>query len=356
MNKVDRVEIVVKAGKGGNGMIGFRREKYVPFGGPDGGDGGVGGAILLEADRNINTFIAFRSKKIYKAGKGGDGGSRKKHGKKGDDVVIRVPVGTIVCAQENGQEVFIDDLDEHGKVITVAEGGRGGLGNIHFATPSNQAPRKATDGEAGEERYLVLDLKLIADIGVIGHPNAGKSTLLGTVSAAKPKTADYPFTTIEPVLGEVKIENRYLIVAEIPGIIEGAHSGKGLGLEFLRHAERTRVLLYLLDGSSGDIEGDYSSLSSEIQLYSTALAQKPGIIAVNKIDLPEVKDKKSEIVKILKNTGMPVYFISAAYGEGIPDLLEAFVRIYDRAYKEVVERETPPAVFRPKPEHRRRYK
>jgi GTP-binding protein len=356
VNKVDRVEITVKAGKGGNGMVSFRREKYVPFGGPDGGDGGIGGAVLLEADRNINTFIAFRSKKIYRAGNGGDGGSRKKHGKKGDDVVIRVPVGTIAYAMENGQEVYVEDLDEHGKVVTIAVGGRGGLGNMHFATPSNQAPRKATVGEAGEEQYLVLDLKLIADIGVIGHPNAGKSTLLGTVSAARPKTADYPFTTIEPVLGEVKIGNRYVIVAEIPGIIEGAHSGKGLGLEFLRHAERTRVLLYLLDGSSNDIAGDYSSLSSELQLYSTALAQKPGIVAVNKIDLPEVRDRKKELIKILKSTGMPVYFISAAYGEGIPELLEALVRIYDSAYEDMVERETPTIVFKPKPEQRRRLK
>lgn len=225
---------------------------------------------------------------------------------------------------------------------------------MHFATPSNQAPRKATDGEQGEERSLVLDLKLIADVGVIGYPNAGKSTLLSTVSAARPKTADYPFTTIEPVLGEVKIGNRYLIIAEIPGIIEGAHSGKGLGLEFLRHAERTRVLLFLLDGNSSDIAGDYSSLSNELQLYNSALAQKPRVVAVNKIDLQEVRDKKAVLADLLKHTGVPVHFISAAYKEGTPELLRALLRLYDEAYKGEIKKDTPSAVFRPKPEKRRR--
>jgi GTP-binding protein len=353
VNKVDKVEIVVRSGKGGNGMVSFRREKYVPFGGPDGGDGGIGGDVCLEADRNINTFIAFRSKKIYKAENGGNGGSKKKHGRKGDDIVVRVPVGTIVNAKEREGELFVADLNEHGKVVTVARGGRGGLGNVHFATPSNQAPRKATDGQPGEERSLVLDLKLIADVGVIGYPNAGKSTLLGTISAARPKTADYPFTTIEPVLGEVKIGNRYLVVAEIPGIIEGAHSGKGLGLEFLRHAERTRVLLYLLDGSSNDIAGDYDNLYKELQLYDLSLVQKPQVIAVNKVDLPEVRDKNTDIINLLKHTGTPVHFISAAYGEGVSELLQTLLRVYDRAYKDEIVREMPPAVFRPKPEKRR---
>ena len=336
-------------------MVSFRREKYVPFGGPDGGDGGIGGDVYLEADRNINTLYAFRSKKVFKARNGGDGGSQKKHGRKGENIVIKVPAGTMIYVKEDEQQVLLADLDEHGKTVVAARGGKGGLGNVHFATPSQQAPKKATEGLPGEERRLVLDLKLIADIGIIGYPNAGKSTLLGTISGAQPKAADYPFTTIEPVLGEVQIENKYLVVAEIPGIIEGAHSGKGLGLEFLRHAERTRVLLHLLDGRSTSIDEDYNKLNKELESYNPALAQKPQVVAVNKIDLPEVMDRKAEISALLKHTGRPLYFISGAYGEGVTELLTTLLNIFEKTGTPVEsEKEIPTVVYRPEPRQRRR--
>jgi GTPase len=355
VNKVDKVEIVVRSGKGGNGMVSFRREKYVPFGGPNGGDGGMGGDVYLEADRNINTLYLFRSKKVFKARNGGDGGSQKKHGRKGEDIVTQVPAGTVIHVKEGEQQVLLADLDEHGKTVLVAQGGKGGLGNVHFATPSQQAPRKATEGLPGEERCLVLDLKLIADVGVIGYPNAGKSTLLGTISGAQPKAADYPFTTIEPVLGEVQIGNKYMIVAEIPGIIEGAHTGKGLGLEFLRHAERTRVLLHLLDGRSANISDDYINLNKELELYNPALAQKPQVVAVNKIDLPEVADRKNEIAALLKHTGRPLHFISGEYGDGVPELLATLLNIFEKTETPVEsEKETPAVVYRPEPRQRRR--
>ena len=336
-------------------MVSFRREKYVPFGGPNGGDGGMGGDVYLEADRNINTLYSFRSKKVFKARNGGDGGSQKKHGRKGDDVVIKVPAGTMIYVKEGEQRELLADLDKHGKTVVAARGGKGGLGNVHFATPSQQAPKKATKGLPGEERYLVLDLKLIADVGVIGYPNAGKSTLLGTISGARPKAADYPFTTIEPVLGEVQIGNKYLIVAEIPGIIEGAHSGKGLGLEFLRHAERTKVLLHLLNGRSTSIDEDYMNLNKELESYNPTLAQKPQVVAVNKIDLPEVGDRKAEIAALLKHTGKPLHFISGAYGEGVPELLTTLLNIFEKTETQVEsEKETPTVIYRPQPRQRRR--
>jgi GTP-binding protein len=354
VNNVDRVEIVVKSGNGGNGMVSFRREKYVPFGGPNGGDGGMGGDIYLEADRNINTLLAFRSKKVYKARNGGNGGGQKKHGRKGDDVVIKVPTGTVVYVKEDEGQVLLADLNEHGKTVIAARGGRGGLGNVHFATPSQQAPRKATEGTPGEERCLILDLKLIADVGVIGYPNAGKSTLLGTISGAHPKAAEYPFTTIEPVLGEVKIGNKYLVVAEIPGIIEGAHRGKGLGLEFLRHAERTKVLLHLLDGSSTSIIENYNNLNKELESYEPALAQKPQVVAVNKIDIPDVMDRKADIAALLKPTGRPLHFISGAYGEGVPELLATLLNIFEKTGTFETEKETSTVVYRPEPRKRRK--
>lgn len=232
-------------------------------------------------------------------------------------------------------------------------GGGGGLGNVHFATPSRQAPKTATVGKPGEEKTIVLDLKLIADVGVIGYPNVGKSTLLSVVSAARPKTADYPFTTLEPVLGEVKVGKRYFIIAEIPGLIRGAHQGKGLGYDFLRHTERTKILLHLLDGSSASITGDLDNINMELALYKQSLSQRSQIIAINKIDLPEVKARIPEIRDIFSSAGVPVYFISSITGEGVMELMSAVADSLDRISMNVAEREEPVAVFRPKPKRRR---
>jgi GTP-binding protein len=343
-------EIVVGGGRGGDGCVSFRREKYVPFGGPDGGDGGAGGNVVVVASPNMVDLGLMRRKKEFVAGNGRRGSSWQKHGKRGEDLAISVPVGTMVFTKtHSGEEVLLADLSTRGQKVLVAKGGRGGLGNARFATAVNQAPEIASKGESGEERHIVLEVKLITDICIVGHPNSGKSTLLSTISRAKPEIADYPFTTRQPILGVMPDDRRDFIVAEIPGLVEGAHLGKGLGNEFLRHAERTRLLIYLLDGSSPTVLDDLSTLEKEISLYKV-LARKPKIMAVNKIDLPEVQARLPEVKQRLAKLGVPVFYISAVSGQAVLELVRKAMEMVDKASRdEGIISQAHIKVFRPKP-------
>jgi len=322
---VDYAEIQVKAGDGGKGCVSFRREKYVPKGGPNGGDGGDGGEVIIGVDSNLTTLLDFKYKKFYKAENGGQGKGKNQHGKKGESVVIKVPPGTIVGDLKTGK-VLADLISEDQKVVVV-KGGKGGRGNTHFKTSTDQSPRKFEPGEKGEEKKLFLELRILADIGIVGFPNVGKSTLLSKITKAQPKISSYPFTTLSPNLGVVKMsektfpgEKEYLdfVIADIPGLIEGAHKGKGLGLEFLRHIKRTKILLYLLDVTSEDLSADFKTLQKEMKLYDSELLKKPAIVVLNKIDLLSADKKKivgfSTDVKICK--------ISALTGEGVSKLLQ----------------------------------
>jgi len=318
---IDYAEIEVKAGDGGNGAVAFRREKYVPKGGPSGGNGGNGGSVYLIADENLSTLLDFKYKRKYIAGKGQPGGSSLKDGKNGDDVVIKVPVGTIVKDAETGKILF--DLSQNGQKVLIAKGGKGGKGNSNFATPTRRTPRFAEPGKPGEEKSIILELKLIADVGLVGFPNAGKSTLISTISAAKPKIADYPFTTLEPVLGIVQYKDfRSVTVADIPGIIEGAHQGKGLGIKFLRHIERTKILLFLIDITSDDYQRDFDILYNELKKYSRKLVEKKILVALSKADLlSDSQLKKMKKVKF-KKVDEPALIISAVSGYGIENLID----------------------------------
>ncbi len=281
---IDSAKIHVKAGDGGNGVVSFRREKYVPKGGPDGGDGGNGGSVYIVADRNLTTLLDFRYAPHYKAERGAHGQGSRKSGLSGNDIIINVPCGTLIKDAETGE--VLSDLTEHGAKVLIAKGGKGGRGNQHFATPTNRAPRHAEPGEPGEERTLALELKLLADVGLVGFPNAGKSTLISVLSAAKPKIADYPFTTLEPNLGIVRYQDyKSFVMADIPGIIEGASEGKGLGLKFLKHIERTKVLAILLPANSPDLKGEYNILTSELKKFSPVLAEKPKVVVISKMDI-----------------------------------------------------------------------
>lgn len=346
---LDRVEIYVKGGNGGSGAVSFRREKFVPLGGPDGGDGGRGGSVILIADPGLSTLDAFRFKKRFPAEAGKNGARQKKHGKDGQYLLVRVPAGTMVYALNDEERQLLADLDGVGKQVTAARGGRGGWGNSHFATATYQAPDYAQKGQPGEERWLLLELKLLADVGLVGYPNVGKSTLLASVSAARPKIADYPFTTLEPGLGVVDMGYRTFVAADIPGLIEGAHLGKGLGHDFLAHVERTRVLVHLLDGASADPLDDLRKVNEELGQYNAALARKPQLIAVNKIDLPEVRERVPELRRKLKEAGSPVFFISAATREGVKELLEKAAAILQSAAEAAPEPAPEVKVFRPQP-------
>jgi len=317
---IDYAVIEVTAGKGGNGAVTFRREKYVPKGGPSGGNGGNGGNIIIEAHHNLNTLLDFRYKKQYKAKNGEVGGSSLKDGKNGNDIIIKVPQGTVIKDFESKKILF--DLDKDGKTIALAKGGKGGKGNSNFATSTNQTPRYAEPGKPGENKKVILELKLIADIGLVGFPNSGKSTLISTISAARPKIADYPFTTLEPVLGIVKYgEYESFTVADIPGIIEGAHKGKGLGHQFLRHIERTKVILFLIEITSEDYKRDYEILCNELKSYSSKLLQKTILISFSKADLVDEKTiKKLSKVKFGKEKTQPVIFSSVSQ-YGLTELL-----------------------------------
>jgi GTP-binding protein len=350
---VNRVGIMVAGGNGGDGVVSFRHEKFVPLGGPDGGDGGDGGSVYIVADRSVTALAYFRRKRRFKAASGKSGGKQKKHGAKGDDLVIKVPLGTVMFLKEDELEVLLADLSQQGQRVLAAKGGRGGLGNVHFATSTNQAPRKATKGKPGEEHLIVLDLKLIADVGIIGYPNVGKSTLLAAVSKARPKIADYPFTTREPALGVVEVGMKTFVLAEIPGLVDGAHLGRGLGHEFLRHAERTKVLLHVLDGGSQSIIDDMNNLNRELALYKSEMAQKPQVVVVNKIDLPEVEARLTELRQLFSSLGVKAFFVSAITGQGVSELVSETAKILDEIQEKDTGSEAPMAVFRPKPRVRR---
>ncbi|MFP4027006.1 MAG: GTPase ObgE [Candidatus Brocadiia bacterium] len=320
MHFVDEAEIYVKAGDGGDGRASFRREKYVPKGGPSGGDGGEGGDIIIKANENMGTLLDLVSRKQYLAGDGEDGKTKKRDGADGEDVVIEVPVGTVI--RDIDTDLVLKDLTEEGQSVVVAEGGQGGRGNVHFATSTNQAPTEYEEGTEGEERNLRLELKLIADVGLVGKPNAGKSTLLSRISAAHPRIASYPFTTLEPQLGIVDTEAyRRFTVADLPGLIQGAHNGRGLGDEFLKHIERTRILVHLVDivplDESDPVE-NYHSIRDELKLYSEKLAKTPEIVAANKIDLPGANQGVERLREELDCEVIPV---SATRGDGLKQLI-----------------------------------
>lgn len=315
---VDIAEIEVQAGKGGNGAVSFRREKYVPKGGPDGGDGGKGGDIIIQADRNLMTLMDFKYKSIYKTEDGAAGMGAKKSGKEGKDLILKVPVGTTIKNRESGE--VLADLTKDKEQIVIAKGGRGGRGNTHFKSSTDRAPRKYEEGEAGERKKIILELKLLADVGIVGFPNSGKSTLLKRITQAEVKIADYPFTTLAPNLGVARLKDYgAFVLADIPGILEGAHKGKGLGLEFLRHILRTKILLYLIDGSVNEIKSQLATLKKELELYDPNLVSKPAVVAVNKIDiLSKAKLKKISNGKLDGR----VYQISALTGEGVAKLIK----------------------------------
>ena len=323
MNFVDYVKISVKSGDGGRGCVSFRREKYVPRGGPNGGDGGRGGHIIFKATDELNTLLDLRYHREYHAQRGQHGMGKKMHGKDGEDLVIPVPVGTII--KDADTETVIMDLDKHGMETVIAKGGRGGLGNSHFATSVRQAPRYAQPGEAGVEKQLILELKLFADIGLIGLPNAGKSTLLSVISSARPKIAEYPFTTLAPVLGVVKMgDYRSFIVADIPGLIEGAHRGVGLGFQFLRHVERTTLLLHLVDVSEmaqGDPVENFENINKELELFNPDLMKKPQAAAGTKTDVAGNREKLDKMERYCRDKGIDFFPVSAVTAEGINQLL-----------------------------------
>ncbi|HXM38859.1 MAG TPA: GTPase ObgE [Gemmatimonadales bacterium] len=316
---IDRVVVHVVAGTGGSGASSFRREKFVPKGGPDGGDGGVGGSVYLKVDPNLATLLDYRYHMQWKAGRGQHGKGKNMSGKSAEDIYLPVPPGTEVRDADTGE--LLGEMIEHDATLLVAKGGRGGRGNQHFATPTHQSPREWEPGGEGEERRLELVLKLIADVGLLGEPNAGKSTLLSVISAARPKVADYPFTTLEPHLGVVGLsDNRSFVVADIPGIIEGAHAGKGLGLRFLQHVERTRAVAVLVPVDSPDPQATYDLLRREAALYSPELAGKPHVVVLTKADLQTPHAARPTSLRT--DAGAPVVTISAVTRSGLPDLLE----------------------------------
>jgi GTP-binding protein len=324
----DYVKIFVKAGDGGNGSASFRREKFIPNGGPDGGDGGRGGNVALVVDPNLSTLVDYQYQKHYRAGQGEHGRGKNQHGKNGEDLLLRVPPGTVVREEEGDT---LADLTRPGQQVVAARGGRGGRGNTHFTTSKEQAPHFAERGDPGEERILELELKLLADAGLVGFPNAGKSSLLRRISAARPKVASYPFTTLEPNLGMVRIgEDRSFVVADLPGLVEGAHTGTGLGHRFLRHTERTRVLVHVVDaaGTEGrDPREDVRVINQELQVYNPELAGRPQVIAANKIDLPQARENLPLLRQDFPD--VQVYPISAATGEGVDQLLLGIGRLLD---------------------------
>lgn len=335
MKFVDEVTIKVAAGDGGNGSVSFRREKFVPRGGPDGGDGGDGGDVWLEADEGLNTLADFRHSRSFAAKRGENGMGRQMYGAGGDSIVIKVPVGTIVADVDTEEQ--IGDLTRHGQRLLVAKGGKGGLGNIHFKSSVNRAPQRATPGTPGERRELKLELKVLADIGLLGMPNAGKSTFIRSVSSARPKVADYPFTTLYPNLGVVSVGlNRSFVIADIPGLIEGAAEGAGLGIQFLKHLSRTRLLLHLVDAvppdPAHDPADDVRALEAELEKFSPELAQRQRWLVVNKLDLLPESDRDAHVEDLVARLGWqgPVYRISALSGEGTMQLCQQIMNTLER--------------------------
>lgn len=327
---VDQVKVYVKAGDGGNGLVAYRREKYVPLGGPAGGDGGNGGDVIFKVDEGLNTLMDFRYQRHFKARRGENGMSKNQHGKNAEEMVVSVPPGTTVKDEETGE--ILADLIEHGQTAVIARGGRGGRGNVRLATPRNPAPEVAENGEPGQERNIQIELKLLADAGLVGFPSVGKSTLLSVVSAARPKIADYHFTTLAPNLGVVETEDqRSFVLADLPGLIEGAHQGVGLGHQFLRHVERTRVVIHVIDMAATegrDPYEDYLTIERELKEYSEGLQTRPRMIVANKMDMPEAAGQLERFKEKLEES-IPVYPVSTVTKEGLPDLLYAIADTLD---------------------------
>jgi GTP-binding protein len=316
----DEAKIHVKAGDGGDGAIAFRREKYVPRGGPAGGDGGDGGDVILEVDPQLNTLAHFQKQVHFRAGRGTHGKGKNQTGARGEDAVVFVPPGTVV--RDVATDDLLGDLTAPGQCVVVAQGGRGGRGNASFVSSTRQAPRLAERGTPGEKRWLRLELKLLADVGLIGMPNAGKSTLLAAVSAARPKIADYPFTTLQPNLGVVTVNDEYdFVLADLPGLIEGAHAGAGLGHQFLRHIERTRLLVHMLDAADDDPLHHFDQINQELRLFKPTLADRPQIVVLNKLDLPDAREHWPQVQAAMQARGLPAYAISAVTGEGVRELM-----------------------------------
>jgi GTPase len=329
MKFLDEAKVYIRAGDGGNGCVAFRREKFIEFGGPSGGNGGRGGDVVVEAVEGLNTLIDYRYQQHFKARPGVGGMGKDRHGARGENAVLKVPAGTQIF--DDDKETLLADLTEVGQRVVLLEGGNGGFGNAHFKSSTNRAPRHANPGQPGEERWIWLRLKLIADAGLVGLPNAGKSTFLAAVSAARPKIADYPFTTLAPQLGVVNSDGREFVLADIPGLIEGAHEGTGLGDRFLGHIERCRVLLHLIDGTGEHAGKDYKTVRAELEAYGNGLAEKPEIVALSKIDAmtPEmIKEQRARLKRACKVTPL---LLSAASGEGVPQALRALMDYIDEA-------------------------
>ena len=324
MKFLDQVKIYVKAGDGGSGSASFRREKFIEFGGPDGGDGGKGGSIIFTTDKNLNTLIDFRYQQHFKAEKGKDGRGKKKTGKNGLDLILKVPIGTQIFEEDNN--TLIEDLTKSEQKIIIANGGKGGLGNVRFKSSINRAPQKKTDGNKGENFWIWLQLKVIADIGIVGMPNSGKSSLLSVLTSAKPKIANYPFTTINPNLGVTSYDNREVTLADIPGLIEGAHEGIGLGDKFLRHIERCKNIMHLIDITNDNLLENYSKVRKELFKYSNKLTKKREIIVFNKIDMIDEKEIKKKVDIFNNRIKKKIYLISALKHKGIRDLKKTMVK------------------------------
>ncbi|RTL93060.1 GTPase ObgE [Ancylobacter rudongensis] len=345
MKFLDQAKIYVRAGDGGAGCLSFRREKFIEFGGPDGGDGGRGGDVWIECVDGLNTLIDYRFQQHFKAKKGGYGMGSNRSGAKGDDVVLKVPAGTEVLDEDG--ETVLADLTEVGQRIRFIKGGNGGFGNAHFQTSTNQAPRRVNPGQEGEERWIVLRLKLIADAGLVGLPNAGKSTFLAATTAAKPKVADYPFTTLHPGLGVVKVDGREFVLADIPGLIEGAHEGIGLGDRFLAHIERCRVLLHLVDGTCEHAGKAYKTVRGELEAYGHDLADKVEIVALSKIDSLDKETLKTQLDRLKRAAKKKPLALSAATGEGVREALRALIGVIDEGRAEELQRGVVPEPWHP---------
>lgn len=343
---LDEVTLHIKGGNGGAGIVAFRREKYVPFGGPAGGDGGHGGNVIIVANPRLNTLSHFQHKNHHSADRGKDGGNFNRTGASAPDLILEVPPGTLVRDRYSGD--ILADLVEAGDRVCAARGGRGGRGNARFKTSTNQAPRIAEKGEPGEEREIVLELKLIAQVGIVGVPNAGKSTLLSVVSDARPKIGSYPFTTLTPNLGVARVDDNEIVLADIPGLVEGAHAGVGLGYSFLRHIQRTRLLIHLLDGTGEDPVADFLQINTELALFDQSLATRPQIVVLNKIDLPQAREYWPRVQKIAAKHGHPAYAVSAKTHEGVRDLLKKTLEMVSKLPPPVTTETVP--VYRPEDE------
>ncbi|MGN6156463.1 MAG: GTPase ObgE [Devosia sp.] len=335
MKFLDQAKVYVRSGDGGSGSVSFLREKFIEFGGPNGGNGGRGGDVIVTCVDGLNTLIDYRYQQHFKAGTGVHGMGKDRHGAKGKDVVLRVPVGTQIFEDDN--ETLIADFTAVGQTMTLLAGGNGGFGNAHFKTSSNQAPRHANPGQEGTEKWIWLRLKLIADAGLVGLPNAGKSTFLAAVSAAKPKIADYPFTTLHPNLGVVRIGERDFVLADIPGLIEGAHEGAGIGDRFLGHVERTGVLIHLVDGTQEDVKEAYKIIRSELAAYDDELAEKPEIVVLNKIDALPAEEVKKKVASLKRLSKADVLAASGATGQGVDQVLYRVISTLDDAKAELAE-------------------